>query len=72
MTNNMIQSTIKPKDENKIGKLFLNLLDKNFLPHNNLHRIFNQTNVKISYSCMPNIKSYTYMHDHKVLTDKPN
>ena len=21
---------------------------------------------------MPNIKSYTYMHNHKVLNDKPN
>ena len=55
-----------------IGKLFLNFLDKHFPPHNKLHKFFNWTNVKISYSCMPNMNSYTYMHNHKVLNDKPN
>ena len=40
--------------------------------HNKLHKLFNRTNVKISYSCMPNMNSYTYMHNHKVLNDKPN
>ena len=60
------------KTEAKIGKLFLNLLDKHFPPHNKLHRFFNRTSVKISYSCMPNMNSYTYMHNHKVLNDKPN
>ena len=60
------------KTKTKIGKLFLNLLDKHFPPHNKLHRLFNRTNVKSSYSCMPNMNSYTYMHNHKVLNDKPN
>ena len=56
----------------KIGKLFLNLLEKHFPPHNKLLKLFNRTTVKISYSCMPNMNSYTYMHNHKVLNDKPN
>ena len=60
------------KTKTKIGKLFLNLLDKRFPPHDKLHRLFNRTNVKISYSYMPNINSYTYVHNHKVLNDKPN
>ena len=60
------------KMKTKIGKLFLNLLDKHFPPHNKLHKLFNRTTVKISYSCMPNMNSYTYMHNHKVLNDKPN
>ena len=60
------------KTKTRIGKLFLNLLDKHFPPHNKLHKLFNRTNVKISYSCMPNMNSYTYMHNHKVLNDKPN
>ena len=60
------------KTKTKIGKLFLNLLDKHFPPHNKLHKLFNRTNVRISYSCMPNMNSYTYMHNHKVLNDKPN
>ena len=45
------------KTQTKIGKLFLNLLDKHFPPHNKLHKLFNRTNVKISYSCMSNINS---------------
>ena len=60
------------KAKTKIRKLFLNLLDKHFPPHNKLHKHFNWTNVKTSYSCMPNMNSYTYMHNHKVLNHKPN
>ena len=60
------------KTKTKIAKLFLNLLDKDFPPHNKLHRLFNWTNVKISYSCMPNMNSYTHMHNYKVLNDTPN
>ena len=60
------------KTKTKIGKLFLNLLDKHFPPHNKLHKLFNRTTVKISYGCMPNMNSNTYMHNHKVLIDKPN
>ena len=60
------------KTKTKIGKLSLNLLDKHFPPHNKLHKLFNRTNVRISYSCMLSMNSYTYMHNHKVLNDKPN
>ena len=45
------------KTQTKIGKLFLNLLDKHFPPHNKLHKRFNRANVKISYSCVPNMNS---------------
>ena len=40
------------KTKTKIGKLFLNLLDKHFPPQKKLHRLFHRTNVKISYSCI--------------------
>ena len=56
----------------KIGKLFLNLLEKHFPPHNKLLKLFNRTTVKISYSCMSNMNPYTYMLNWKVLNDKPN
>ena len=56
----------------KIGKLFLNLLDKHFPPYNKLHQLFKRTNVKISYTCIPEMSSYTYMYNRKVLNDKPN
>ena len=61
-----------PKVKTKNSKTFCNLLDKHFPPHNKLHKLLNWTNIKISYSCMPNMNSYTYMHNHKVLNDKPN
>ena len=48
------------KMKKKIGKLFSNLLDKHFPPPNKLHKLFNRTTVKISYSCMPNMNSCTY------------
>ena len=60
------------KMKTNIDKLFFNLLDKHFPPHNNLHKFFNWTNVEISYSSMPRMNRYTYMHNHKVLNDKPN
>ena len=56
----------------KIAKLFLNLIDKHFPPHNKPHKLFNRTNVKIIKSCMLNMNSYTCMHNHKVLNNKLN
>ena len=41
----------------KIGRYFLNLLDKHFPQDHKFHKIFNRNNIKVSYSCMPNIKS---------------
>ena len=58
---------LERKTEN--GKLFLNILDNHFSIHNKLQNLFNRTNVKISYSCMPIMNSYTHMHNHKVLND---
>jgi hypothetical protein len=39
-----------------IGQTFLNIIDDEFPPGHPLHKIFNRNTVKISYSCMPNIK----------------
>ena len=60
------------KTKTIIGILFLSFLHQHFPRHNKLHKLFNRTNLKISYSCMPSKNSYTYMHNHKVLNDKPN
>ena len=51
----------------KLGKSFLSLIDKNFPERNPLRRLLNRNNVKISYSCMSNIKSYISAHNKKVL-----
>ena len=49
----------------KVGRHFLPLLDKNFPPNNKFHKIFHRNAVKISYSCMPNLKTITTIHTIK-------
>ena len=41
----------------KVGKCFLSLIDKPFPSHHKFHKLINQNNVKISYSCLTNIKT---------------
>ena len=40
-----------------IGKFFLAILDRNFPKSHKLYKIFNQSNVKICYSSLPNFAS---------------
>ena len=47
---------------------FLRLLDKHFPKNHKLHKIFNRNNVKVSYSCMPNVSSIVNSHNQKILT----
>ena len=54
----------------KVGKHFLSLLDKNFSLHNKFHKTFNRNTVKISYSCLPNMKTIINSHNHKVTNPK--
>ena len=39
-----------------VGKKFLNLIDRCFTPGHKLHKLLNRNTVKVSYSCMPNMK----------------
>ena len=55
----------------KVGKFYLSLIDEHFPPHHKLHKLFNRNNVKISYSCLPNIKSIINTHNRKVLYPSP-
>ena len=55
----------------KVGKYFLSLIDKHFPQHHKLHKLFNRNNVKISYSCLPNIKSIINRHNRKILYPSP-
>ena len=41
----------------KVGNQFLKLINKHFPRHHKLYKLFNKNNVKVSYSCMPNIKN---------------
>ena len=45
----------------------MNLIDKHFPTRHKLHKLFNRNNVKISYSCLPNIKSIINSHNRKIL-----
>ena len=51
----------------KIGRYFLNLIGKHFPWDQKFHKIFNRNNIKVSYSCMPNIKSAINSHNKKIL-----
>ena len=50
-----------------VGKVFLMLIDKHFPPGHKYCRIFNRHRIKISYSCMPNMKARLSSHNKGVL-----
>ena len=51
-----------------IGQTFLNIIDDEFPAGHPLHKIFNRNTVKISYSCMPNIKQIIDGHNKTKLS----
>ena len=53
-----------------LGKSFLKILDEEFPKDHVLHKIFNRNTVKISYSCMSNIKHSIDGHNKSVLNKK--
>lgn len=55
-----------------IGRQFLNLVKKHFPRGHKFNRIFNKNSIKVSYSCMPNMKSIINMHNKKVLSTNEN
>ena len=54
-----------------IGKKFLKQLGKHFPRGSKLHKIFNRSTVKISYSSMPNVASIIKTHNNQVLKSRP-
>ena len=52
-----------------LGRKFLNIIDRCFPNEHPLHKIFNQHTLKLSYSCMPNMKSFISSHNKAVLSD---
>ena len=53
--------------ETKIGNHLLALVDLHFPVNHKLHKIFNRNSIKVSYSCMRNLKSIISSHNHKIL-----
>ncbi|GFO44660.1 inositol hexakisphosphate and diphosphoinositol-pentakisphosphate kinase 2 [Plakobranchus ocellatus] len=53
-----------------IGKKFLTLINTCFPKTNILLKVINRNTIKISYSCMPNVKSIITAHNKSVLAQK--
>ena len=51
----------------KVGNQFLKLINKHFPRHHKLYKLFNKNNVKVSYSCIPNIKHIINTHNKRII-----
>ena len=58
--------------ETNVGKCFLSLIDQHFPKSNPLHKIFNRNTIKLSYSCMNNVKSIISSHNKSVIRKSTN
>ena len=50
-----------------VGKDFFQLIDKSFPPGHILHPVFNRKTVKLSYSCLPNMRTVIKNKNNKLL-----
>ena len=50
-----------------VGRKFLSLIDKHFSSDKELSKLFNKNNIKVSYSCMPNMEQIIKSHNAKLL-----
>ena len=53
--------------ETNVGKEFFKLIDKCFTSGHKLRKIFNRNTLKLSYSCMPNVKQIIDGHNKTIL-----
>ena len=51
----------------KFAKIFFSLIDKQFPKNNKLSKIFNRNAIKISYSCLPNLKQMVSSNNNCLL-----
>ena len=52
-----------------IGRIFLRFIDKPFPRHHKYRKLVIRSNIKISYSCMPNMASVIRNHNTSLLKD---
>ena len=64
----MVQSTIQPKCEKNIDKLFIKLVREHFSKNSKYHKIFNRNTLKLSYCCTTNVGNIIKQHNSKVLS----
>ena len=55
------------QDSKHVAKTFLSLIDKHFLKNKKLSKIFNRNTIKVSYSCLPNVKQTISNNNHRLL-----
>ena len=53
-----------------LGQRFLGLVKKHFTPCSALYRVLNKNTLKLSYSCMKNMRSILQSHNTRILTQK--
>lgn len=53
-----------------VGRLFLGMISKHFPTEHRYHKIFNKNNIKVSYSCMPDMSSKIKSHNAKIINNK--
>ena len=54
-----------------IGRILIKLISKYFPPNHKFVKIFNKNAIKLSYSCIPNIRSKINGHNKKYCNPKP-
>ena len=47
--------------------IFMRLFDKHFPHHHKYYKLFNRNNIKLSYSCMPNMNNVIRKHNSKIM-----
>ena len=50
-----------------VGKIFMRLINKHFPRHHKYYKLFNRNNIKLSYSCMPNMNNVIRKHNSKIM-----
>ena len=60
---------VKIGHETKVGKCFLSLIDQHVPKTNPLHKFFNRNTLKLSYSCMSNVKTVISNHSKAELNN---
>ena len=49
-----------------VGKIFMRLVDKHFPRHHKCYKLFDRNNIKLSYSCIPNLNNVIRKHNSKL------
>ena len=63
-------TTYSKSVKTNIGRIFIKLISEYYAPNHKSVKIFNKNTIKLSYSCMPNIRSKINGHTKKILQPK--